>query len=402
MRVTFPSSFLWGSSISSYQVEGNNLHSDWYFWEKQKRLVPSGSACRHYDFFLEDFELARQLSHNSLRFSTEWARIAPQETFFAEEALTHYARQADELTQRGITPMVTLHHFTNPIWFSKKGGWTVAKNIDFFLSYITKTVDTLLPSVRYFIIFNEPIVYIYNGFIRGIWPPGYKSFRLGRKALNNIVTACTLAYKEIKRRAQKEDTHISIAKNLIWFLPCSRHNLGQNHFFSFTRDRAFNYFLLDKLCKMGVLDFLGVNYYYKQYVKNSMCIFGKECKDSHHKDRKNTLGWNVSPQGFSTLLLSLKRYGLPVIITENGTSENDDSLCADFLFNHIKALAHAFLQGLDCQGYMWWSLLDNFEWDKGYAHRFGLIDVDFNTFKRSVKPFARYYKKIIDENAITF
>jgi len=124
MEVKFPSHFLWGAALSSHQCEGENLNSDWYVWEKEKNLEISGRACDHYRLFNKDFELASQLNLSSLRFSVEWARVQPKESVFSEQELEHYLEVVSSLLKHRIKPLVTLHHFTNPIWFSQSGGWT--------------------------------------------------------------------------------------------------------------------------------------------------------------------------------------------------------------------------------------------------------------------------------------
>jgi beta-glucosidase len=400
MLVKFPPGFLWGSAISSYQVEGSNFFCDWFLWEKERGLVPAGEACLHYKLFPEDFKLASYLGHNALRFSIEWSRVEPQQDNFLEEELLHYLRVVEELKKNNLVPILTLHHFTNPIWFIKKGGWLFSPNIDYFLKYVTKISTLLKDHISYWTIFNEPLVYVYQGFIKGEWPPGYQSLKKARIALENIVKAYLLAYKEIKRICGS-NSQVSLIKNMRVFSPCFEYNIGQNNLLSFLRSRVFNYSLIHRLKVRGVLDFLGLNYYCREYTRMGRGSFlGRECGKPHHKDRKNSLGWYIWPQGLFGILMSLKSLNLPIMITENGTSEKDQNLYQDFLLQHLKAVAYAIEEGCSIIGYMWWSLLDNFEWDKGYQARFGLIRVDFDNFQRRIKPFAFVYKKICQSNQI--
>lgn len=400
MLFKFPPGFLWGSSISSYQVEGGNIYSDWSSWEKENKLTPANEACRHYSLYPADFSLASDLGHNSLRLSLEWARICPEEGAFSQKEIRHYSDVIKELRSRGLAPILTLHHFTNPIWFSKKGGWLTSKSIDYFLAYVRKAGELFKSQVNYWIVFNEPVVYIYNGFIKGLWPPGYKSFKKAETALKNITKSYILAYKELKRICGRDDCKISIAKHIRIFSPCPHYNLGQNSPPCYLRNKIFNYSLIEMLLKAGTLDFLSLNYYCKEYDKFNFSLFGKECKENHHRERKNTLGWYIYPQGLYEILMRLKSYQLPIMITENGTSESEDKLYEDFLFKHLKAVALALKQGVKVIGYMWWSLLDNFEWDKGFSPRFGLLKVNYNDFKREIKPFSLFYKRICQNNGI--
>ncbi len=403
MQIQFPSSFLWGASLSSYQCEGGNSNCDWYLWEKERGLETAGSACDHYHLFEKDFQLARELNLNSLRISLEWARIHPEPSCFLEQELEHYRKVADALIKYGLKPMVTLHHFTNPIWFVKKGGWSDSKNIDYFLSFLKKTVEALREKVDLWIIFNEPLIYIYNSFIHGIWPPGDKSLGRGKKVLDNIIAAYLTGYQEIKRIYQQSESlpQVSIAKSLRIFSPCPGPNFVLNSLSAGLRSRCFNFWLLDYLAKKNALDFLGVNYYCREFSKFKGLI-GKESDYKPKGGRKNYLGWNVYPQGFYKLLKKLAKYNLPIIITENGTAERESPFYEDFLIKHLKSLALAIDEGVDIRGYFWWSLMDNFEWDKGFGPRFGLAEVDYNTLKRRLKPFAYTYGKICKDNKLIF
>ena len=402
MQIQFPSSFLWGASLSSYQCEGGNSNCDWYLWEKEKNLEAAGSACGHYLLFEKDFQLASELNLNSLRISLEWARIHPEPSHFLEQELEHYRKVVDTLTRYGLKPMVTLHHFTNPIWFAKKGGWANSKNIDYFLSFLKKTVEILGEKVDSWIIFNEPLVYIYNSFIRGIWPPGSRSLSQGKKVLNNIIAAYLTGYQEIKRIYQQNGPcpQVSIAKSLRVFSPCPGPNFVLNSLSAGLRSRYFNFWLIDYLANKQSLDFLGINYYCREFSKFKGLI-GEESDYKPQNSRKNYLGWNVYPQGFYKLLKKIAKYNLPIIITENGTAENQSPLYEDFLMTHLKSLALAIYEGVDIRGYFWWSLMDNFEWDKGFGPRFGLAEVDCNTLKRRLKPFAYIYGKICKDNKIS-
>ena len=400
MRIKFPSEFLWGSSISSYQVEGSNEASDWFAWEKNQYLEPAGKSTGHYNLFRDDISLAHSLGHNALRFSIEWSRIYHSKNSVSRFEIDHYLDVLSFLRSKGMVPIVTLHHFTNPHWFAERGGWLRKESVDEFISYVKTIVFQLKSYVRYWIVFNEPMVYIYNGFIEGIWPPGIKSLGEASLALSNIMKAYVLAYGEIKRIYGRDRSYVSIAKNMRVFTPCYYFNLGQNNVFAYLRSHFFNFRIINYLVGRRCLDFIGLNYYCREFVRCGKTIFGFECKDTHHKGLRNTLGWFIYPRGLYLLLMGLRRYNLPVIITENGTSEDSDSSYSRFLHLHIESVAKAISSGADVRGYLWWSLLDNFEWDKGYKHRFGLVKVDFNTFERKPKKFALEYKKICVDNAI--
>jgi len=401
MEIQFPSHFLWGAAISSYQCEGNNFNCDWYLWEKEKFLEAAGRACDHYHLFDKDFQLAQSLDLNYLRFSIEWARVNPAISSFSQEELDHYIAVVDSLLNYKLKPIITLHHFTNPIWFANKGGWLNSKNIDYFLNFLKKTVESLKDRVDTWLIFNEPLVYIYNGFVVGSWPPGKRSLTDAKKVLDNITSAYLIGYQEIKNIYKESSIapQISLAKNLRKFCGCPSFLSILNSLSASSRSRNFNYWLIERLRRKRSLDFLAINYYCKEYTKFKGLV-GVECKHDSHGQRKNHLGWNVYPQGFYEVLKTLKKFGLPIIVTENGTAEIENHLYEQYLIEHLQSLAKAYLEGVDIRGYLWWSLLDNFEWDKGFKYRFGLIEVDYTTMARKVKPFACTYAKICNENKI--
>lgn len=400
MDITFPTDFLWGAAISSYQCEGGNYNCDWYLWERSQKLQSAGLACDHYNRFEEDFSLAKSLSLNALRFSLEWSRICPEKSIFLTEEIDHYVKVLDKLKELGLKPIVTLHHFTNPIWFSSSGGWLKSKNIDCFLDYVQKGVSALKESVEFWLVINEPLVYIYNGYIRGIWPPGHRSLGDARKVLKNMTEAYLTAYGLIKDiyKDSKIKSQVSLAKHLRYYYPASGFGYPVNCLSAHLQNNFFNLDLLDKLVKKKALDFIGLNYYCVDYARflSPLSVNNR----SSAKTRKNQLGWHIDPQGFYRVLMSLKKFGLPVIVTENGTTEIEARFYQDYLSSHLKSLAQAYSKGVDIRGYCWWSLTDNFEWAEGFTPRFGLIDIDYKSLKRRPKPFSKNYAKICKANKI--
>lgn len=397
--VKFPQNFFWGAATSAYQVEGDNLNSDWWQWEKDTRRENSGSACRHYQFYEQDFDLAQSLNHNAHRLSIEWSRIEPQEGKFLEEELKHYIDVILSLRSRNIEPMVTLHHFSNPIWFSKSGGWEKRGSIAKFLRYCDFVVRSLAKHVNYWITINEPIVYVYHAYILGVWPPEVKSYLKAKAVEDNFVLAHIKAYRLIHKIYKDSGLFrpsVSIAQNMQAFLPCTQ-NL-KDRFAASLRDKWYNFGVLDKIARHNTLDFIGVNYYSRQLVelkKLGIANLAMDvCKNNHHPVKKNSLGWDIYPEGLYELLLKLKKYGLPVIITENGICIEDDNLRWEYICAHLKNIYLAMEKGVPVKGYLYWSLMDNFEWDKGFGPRFGLIDIDYSTYKRTVRESAKKFGEV--------
>lgn len=397
--IKFPQNFLWGAATSAYQVEGNNVNSDWWQWEKDKGIESSGLACRHYQFYEQDFDLAQSLNHNTHRLSIEWSRIEPEEGKFLEGELKHYIDVILTLRARNIEPIVTLHHFTNPIWFAKSGGWENKASIERFLRYCDFLVRSLAKHVHYWVTINEPTVYISHSYIFGAWPPQKKSLLNAKQAQDNLILAHIKAYSLI-HKIYKElnflEPSVSIAHNVMAYVSCSASL--KCRFAAYLRNKWYNFGFLDKIMRHKTLDFIGVNYYSRQLVEprkwSILSLTMDVCNSNHHPVEKNSLGWDIYPEGLYELLLKLRRYNLPVIITENGICTDDDNLRWKYIYTHLKNIHLAMEKGVKVAGYLYWSLMDNFEWDKGFAPRFGLIGIDYDTYKRTIRESAKRFGQV--------
>jgi beta-glucosidase len=406
--IQFPQGFLWGAATSSYQVEGNNQNSDWWEWEKTAGLKEvSGQACRHYELYPEDFSLASTLNHNAHRLSIEWSRIQPEEGKFSKGAIKHYQDVVSTLREYKLEPIVTLHHFTNPLWFAKLGGWQNKKAADYFLSYAEKITEALCEKVHYWITINEPLVYIYHAYLLGVWPPQEKSFLKARRVLNNVTVAHIKAYRLIHNIYKKKGLRapsVSIAKNLQAFVPCSP--TIKNRFATYLRNKEFNFGLIKRLIRHKALDFIGINYYSRSLVEvkkwSPYHLAIDVCEKNHHILEKNSLGWDIYPEGLYDLLLKLKKFNLPIIITENGICTDDDSQRWRFIYEHLKVIFQAIEKGVEICGYIYWSFLDNYEWDKGFVPHFGLIGIDYLTYKRTIRESARRFALVCKTGVLDY
>ena len=169
-----PDFFLFGTATSSYQIEGNNINSSWYGWKTKN---PSGNKayCDHWNNVDEDIQLMKNINSKVYRMSIEWSRIEESENVFNKKAVEHYRSEIKKIKNAGIKPLVTLHHFSNPIWFEKKGGWTDKNSTQIFLRFADYIVNALSPLVDEWVTFNEPNVYLSMGYLAGEWPPGKKT-----------------------------------------------------------------------------------------------------------------------------------------------------------------------------------------------------------------------------------
>lgn len=397
--IQFPKGFYWGSAASSYQVEGDNANADWWEWEIRAGKERSGAACRHYELYGQDFDLAQSLNHNAHRLSIEWGRVEPREGKFLQKELQHYIDVIKALRSRGMEPMVTLHHFTNPLWLSSSGGWTNPAVVRRFLRYCDCVVRALGPHVRFWFTINEPTVYFSHSYFWGIWPPQEKSFFKMKAVHDNMQRAHIEAYRlvhKIYKELNISAPMVSIAQHMQAIVACDQSL--RNRMAAGLREYWYNQEVLGTLARHKTLDFIGVNYYSRHLAhvhgRGIGDILGEVCRDNHHPLPKNSLGWAIYPQGLLQVLLSLKKYRLPVMVAENGICTDDDNQRWEFIRSHLENVHRAMEQGVDVIGYLYWSLLDNFEWAEGFKPRFGLIGVDFETQQRTVRNSATQFARV--------
>ena len=396
----FPKGFFWGAATSAYQVEGDNLNCDWWEWEKRTGLREvSGQACRHYHLYKEDFALAQSLNHNCHRLSIEWSRIEPEQGKFSQPEIDHYIDVILSLKERNIEPIVTLHHFTNPLWFTRLGGWLNKNAPRYFLRYAERIVQVLADKVKYWVTVNEPMVYVYHSYILAVWPPQESSLLKAKRVTDNLAISHARTYRLIHRIYQRRNLSspkISIAQSVQAFIRCSP--ALKNKISVFLKDKYFNLEFIERLLRYKSLDFIGINYYTRNLIdaegwglKN--LLLGT-CKKNHSVLAKNSLGWDIYPEGLYHLLLKLKKYKLPLFILENGICTEDDNARWDFISQHLRYMHRAMTEGVKVLGYIYWSLLDNYEWDKGFGPHFGLIEVDCNSYKRTVRESAKKFSLV--------
>ncbi len=397
----FPDNFLWGAATSAHQVEGNNTLNDW--WQAEVNLAlkeASGAACDHYTLYAQDFAIAQELGHNCHRFSLEWSRIEPQAGVFDLAEIEHYRQVIRELKNRGLEPVVTLHHFTNPVWFSQFGGWSKFKLRKYFLRFVKRIVPEFAHEVKYWITINEPLVYSSHAFLLGRWPPQQKSLLKTVKVTLNLAGAHIQAYRMIHRIYREKKLNppqVSIAANLQAFEICQPN--WRNKLAVYLRNKLYNFYFLDLLNSKKTLDFIGINYYGRNLVDvenwRLSNLLAQTCGHNHHPLPKNSLGWDIYPQGLYKLLLTVKKYNLPVLITENGICTEDDDLRWDYIRQHLAVILKAYTEGVKIFGYIYWALLDNFEWAEGFSPRFGLVHVDYGSKKRLIKSSAWKLAEVI-------
>ncbi len=420
---TFPAGFLWGTATSSHQVEGSNTNNNWYFWENQPGRIlnnhRSGAACDWWrGRWRDDFDRARETSQNAHRLSLEWSRIQPAPDRWNEDALDVYREMLRGLYHRGMTPVVTLHHFSDPLWLYEQGGWEHPDAPARFEAYVRKAVEALREFTTYWVTINEPNVYIYNGYLgRGEFPPGKNDRGAAFRVMVNMVRGHALAYRAIK--AIQKESRVGLAMHYRGFEP-AHPGLAVDRWVADGLTRNFNAAFLDALRDgrlrfilggaripeaVGTQDFVGLNYYTTDRVAfnllNPMELFSKRTPPPGAPLSDGEFIAHV-PAGMGRMIAWAKnRYGLPMIITENGVNDANDRLRPRYLVEHLHQVWRAIQWNWPVKGYFHWSLVDNFEWERGWTQRFGLWGLDVDTQARIRRPSVDLYAAICKENAIS-
>ena len=390
MKYKFPSGFIWGTATSAHQIEGGN-ENNWTEWEQDGHIKDgsvSGRAANSYELHAEDIKLVKELNNNAYRFSIEWSRIEPQRGRWDKVELRHYQKIIEECRRNDIEPFVTLYHWTQPLWFARQGGWLNKQSPLWFRQYVTRVAKELGRDVTLWCTINEPLIYSYNSYFKGKWPPQARSFWQFKKVLRNLAKAHELAYFSLHDGSS--DCRVGIAKNNQFFE--SYLNQWFNKMVVKLVSRFWNHSFLGKV--RDTLDFIGLNYYFHNVVYASMRGYVVMNENKHISD----MGWEIFPRGIYETLMELKRYNLPVYILENGLADARDDRRADFIREHLRYVHQAIREGVDVRGYCHWSLLDNFEWADGFEPKFGLYSVNFKTFERTPRASASVYADIAQNN----
>lgn len=384
-EMKFPEDFLWGASTAAYQVEGGIENCDWAEAARAGRVPPAGQACDFYHRFEADFDLAASLGMNAQRFSIEWARIEPEEGKFDESEIEHYRAVLRALRARGLTPMVNLWHFTLPLWFSKRGGFLHRDAPEVFARYCRFVVERLGKEAELWLTHNEPMVYAGKGYWEGLWPPFCKNLLKHLRVVPSVARAHRAAYMAMKDA--RPEIQIGIAKHNIFFE--SNWN-PVNQLVCVFVDWFWNHRFLQLID--GYQDFIGLNHYHHRK-------FGATAAEKARVVRSD-IGWELHPWSLYRCLVGLKRYGLPIYVSEHGLADAADSRRSEFIKNAARSVHRALEEGVPVKGYLHWSLLDNYEWASGFTPRFGLIEVDYATQERRIRESAYVYKRLCEQNAL--
>ena len=412
MKFTLKKGLLLGSATAATQIEGGDENNNWARFAKEGKVNDGSTpvtADDHYNRFREDIDLMAEMGLEIYRFGIEWSRIEPSRGEYSDEAIAHYREEISYMIEKGIKPLLTIHHFTNPLWFEDMGAFESKEAPEIFLSLTKKVVESFGDLVSEYITINEPNVYATQSLLWGYWPPEKKSFGSLLGALANMVKAHVLAYSYIhEKRAEMgyTDTKVSFANHLRVFEPKNPKN-PFHRIASRLSEYLFQGALTDAMMtgrrrfplprRRGVkkgkyYDFIGINYYTRSTVSGLADGVREGCF-------KNDLGWEIYHEGLIELSNKLAgKYGGEVYVTENGTCDNTDSFRARFIYDQLELISRV---ENPITRYYHWSFLDNFEWREGERERFGLVHVDYKTQIRTVKDSGKLYSAIIRDGGVT-
>jgi beta-glucosidase len=408
----FPDGFLWGTATAAHQVEGGNIASDLWLMEWMKDSLfaePSGDGCDHYHRYAEDIALLKWLGFGAYRFSIEWARIEPEEGFFSSAALDHYRRMIAACRAANVIPIVTFHHFTAPLWFTRDGGWEDPKSVDRFARYCARAGRALGDLIAYACTINEANIPLMVTMMReavGIAGGGGKRDRAlaeaarlcggepgrfapflsgnGHAATPNLLAAHRKGYETLKPLVSGP-VGMTIALN----------DFQAQEGGEALRDVADGLINGQFLESVRGDDFVGVQTY-------TRAIFGPHgVLPSADTAERTQMGYEFYPEALEhTIRYAARVSGCPVIVTENGIGTEDDSRRIEYTRRALEGVLRAIRDGIDVRGYIHWSMLDNYEWLEGYRPKFGLVEVDRATQARKPKPSAYWLGDIAKRNAL--
>lgn len=416
--------WLWGSGTSAHQVEGGCTNNNWYAYAQspaqQGKIVDAGIACDHWNKYQEDTALMADFGLNGYRFSVEWSKLVPQPGVIDNAVLDHYEDVCKQLVAKGIKPVITLYHYTDPIWFNELGGWENAENIERFVFFAQTVFKRLHPYVHLWLTFNAPESYALTGWTQGLKPPAKKDqWELMADVMHNLFEAHVAVYRALKALPGGTTARVGVLKNIYQLDPWRVYHPGDHllcyfgnqlvnsTFYTYLKTGSLHVYTPTKVNKKfpvneyiknggTCLDFIGLNYYCHGYMKGKTIL-----RDDKNEIPANNERYTIYGEGLYRAIEEIsdnvaKPLNIPIYVTENGIGTDNETHRELFLQRYLYALARAIDKGHDVRGYFYWSFMDNYEWGT-YSKHYGLFKVDFNDphLPRTKKVGADYYQKLI-------
>lgn len=431
-----------GCATSEFQNSGRemynklssniNVASNWSVYECNLASQPnhplrthglSGNGTGLWNDIHRHIALLRQLGANTFRFSVEWAMVEPEPGQFCQEVLDHYMYQINALLEAGITPMITLHHFTHPLWFEQKGGWTNQANEEYFVRFTLVVFNEFQDKVKLWLPINEIAPFAFQGYCTGVFPPGVHNPWLAAKVMRNMLSAHCQVYKALKKADKYGDSQIGFNHNYLHFKSADQSVFASLNVIEKIPTGFLNYIFNDAVLhflKTGVLfpcnpflklvvhdinncfDFIGLNFYARVMIKsdlyNAVCTLDPALAvfpTGAPGEIMTDMPFPVSPESFFDAILAMASFGVPLYITENGCPDVHDTYRSAYIKGHLEQVSKAMLQGINIKGYFYWTLVDNFEWDHGYTQKFGLYEHDRESDVYKLKKSGSLFRDII-------
>jgi beta-glucosidase len=348
--------------------------------------------------------------------SIEWSRVQPAPDIWDESAIEHYRDMVRGLVERDMTPMVTLHHFSDPLWLVEKGGWESEAVVGYFEKYVRKIVEALQEYVSLWVTINEPNVYVIGGYFLGVFPPGKNNFGDAIRVVSNQIGAHARAYHAIHQlqptaRVGIAQYYRSFVPRRSWFPLDAWMASIQANLLNNMHPHALQTGVLRILTRVkripeakGTQDYFGLNYYSRDYVRFNPFKPGELFAERTYREDAELSSTEFianEPEGFFEALKWARQFNIPIIVTENGVEDSEDRLRPRYLVEHLHQLWRAVNFNYPVKGYFHWTLVDNFEWERGWTQRFGLWELDVDTGVRRKRDSADLYAEICKENGIS-
>jgi beta-glucosidase len=399
----FPDGFLFGASVSAHQTEGGNTNSDWWWWEHLDSTPcrePSGDACDLYHRYREDVATLAGCGLRAFRFGIEWSRIEPAEGEFSQAELDHYRRMLEACRERGVTPVVTFHHFTVPRWLPDQGGLAAPAFPSLFERYCDRAAGALGDLIGYACTINEPQGLGSSGWLLGANPPGHTDDRDGaQRAVDHLLDAHRMGAAAIRSRA-------GIPAGLTLALPDLQYEDGAHPGSTSLEleSKVADWFL--ELARDD--DFIGVQSYTRfrfgpEGSRSPGFDWSDTLRELEETDQTTQMGYEIYPPAIGSAIRRAAAGcpGVPIMVTENGIATAHDERRIAFMEAAIREVHACLAEGIDVRSYLYWSWLDNFEWGLGYGPTFGLVAVDRRTFARHPKTSAEWLGAVSRRNGLS-
>ena len=417
----FPKDFIFGTAVASYQVEGGIYNNDWTIWERNKNSKCEevcAEACKHYELVDEDIKLIKNLGIKAFRFSIEWSRVEPQKNKFDQNAIKHYVKKTIKLIENNIEPIITFHHFTTPEWVFKEGSWANPKVVEYFNNYVDMMMKSLPKEITYFNTINEPGIFTFFGyFSTNKFPPGIANEDVFIKSSSNVINAHKEALQTIKKH--NNNSKVGMTHALQEWEDADENELKkyikyhlEDKFLEASLDDDFiglqTYTIVripqSILLKVFTPILLNIKFIRKYILPRILQIFAGRNGRIDKDTRITKMGYEYRPEA---VLYNLKRIhnmypNKDIFITENGIATDNDDERIEFVSDVLKDVHKYVTKNEKVIGYLYWSLLDNFEWDLGYQMNFGLVEIDKLTYERKPHKSARWFGEISNTNIFSY